>query len=83
MASNALQYITLSDVGHLSSRMKCFFHSQQNYLLDYFDYPVHDGAVIYAADTPFRYSEKEGMYTEVLGNPTGNVSWPQARTMNF
>ena len=53
--------------------MRCYFHSQQNCFLDYFDDPVMDGAVIYVDDIPFQYSEKEGMYTAVLHNPTGNV----------
>ena len=43
--------------------MRCYFYSQQNHFLDYFDDPVLDGAVIYVADIPTQYSEKEGMHT--------------------
>ena len=43
------------------------------YFIDYFDDPVPDGAVIYAGDVPFQYNEQEGMCTEFLGNPTGNI----------
>ena len=67
------QYITLGDAGQHSFRMMCWFHSQQNCFLDYFDDPVPDGSVIYPGDIPFQYSEKEGTYAEVIDNPTGNV----------
>ena len=40
----------------------------------YFNNPVPDSAVIYADGVPFQYNEQEGMYTEFLGNPSGNIS---------
>ena len=42
-----------------------------------------DGAVISMGDTPFQYSEKEGMYTEVLDNLTGNVFLATGRDHEF
>ena len=59
------QYITLNDAGQHSTRMRCYFHSKQNCFLDYFDDSVPDGAVIYAGDILYKYSEKQGTYTEV------------------
>ena len=67
------QYITLSDIGQHSTRMRCHFHNQQNCFFDYFNDPVPDGALIYAVDIPFQYSEKEGTYTQVFDNQPGNV----------
>ena len=58
------QYITLSDAGHHSTRMRCYFHCKHNQVVDYFYDLVLDGAVIYAGDIPFWYIEQEGTYTE-------------------
>ena len=68
-----LQFIILSVAGQHSTRMRCCIHSQQNCFLDYFNDPVPDSAVTYTSDIPFLYSEREGMYTEVLDNQTGNA----------
>ena len=35
--------------------------------------PILDNAVIYASDIPFRHNEREGRYTEFVGNPTGTT----------
>ena len=53
--------------------MKCYFHHEQNCFLDYFDDLVPDDAVIYMSDVPFQYKEREGRYTEFVGNPTGTT----------
>ena len=45
--------------------------------------PVPDGGVIYASDVSFQYNEQEGMYTELLGNPTGNVFLAPSRDHEF
>ena len=42
-----------------------------------------DGAVIYTGNVPFHYNEQEGMYTEFLGNPTGNVFLVNGRDHEF
>ena len=73
------QYITLSDGGQHSTRRRCYFHHQQKHFLDYFDDPDLDGTVIMQVDNLFQYSEKEGTYTEVWDNPTGNVSLATSR----
>ena len=77
------QYITLSDVGQHSTRIRCYFHSQQNHFLNYFHNPALDGAVIYVGDIPLWYSGKVGTYTEVLDNPTGNVFLAAGRDHKF
>ena len=51
--------------------------------MDYFNDPLPIGAVIYVADIPFQYSEKEGTYTEVLDNPTGNVFLAASNDLKF
>ena len=51
--------------------------------IDYFNDPVTDGAVIYVGDIPFWYNEQEGMYTEILGNLTGNVFLVESRSHDF
>lgn len=50
--------------------MSGYFHCLQNHLIDFFDNPVLDGAVIFGGDVQFQYKEQEGMYTKFLGNPT-------------
>ena len=50
--------------------MKCYVHHEQNTILDYFNDLGPDDAVSYASDVPFQYSEREGRYTEFIGNPT-------------
>ena len=49
------------------------FSFQYNHFKDYFNDPVPDGAVIYAADTLFQYNEQVGTYTEFFGNPTEDI----------
>ena len=68
-----LQCITLSDTIQNSTRLGYYVHSHKNCFLNYLDDVVPDDSVIYMADTQFWYSEKEGMFTEVLENLTGNV----------
>ena len=63
--------------------MRCYFHSQQNCFLDYFNDPVLDGAVIHVGDIPFWYGEKEGMETEVLDIPTGSIFLATSRDHDF
>ena len=46
------QYISLSDAGQHSTRMRSYFYCQLNCFTDYFSDPVPDGAVIYAGDFP-------------------------------
>ena len=53
--------------------MRCYFYCQYNLFLDCFDDHVLDGAVIYAGNIHFQYGKQEGIYTEVLDNPTGNI----------
>ena len=77
------QYITLSDAGQHSTRMRCYFHYQFNCFIDYFDDQVPDGKVIYAGDVPFWYNEQEGMYTEFWGNPTGYIFMAARRDKTF
>ena len=67
------QYIPLSGAGKHSTMMRCCFHCQQSCFFDYLDDPLPDGAVIYEGNILFQYSKKEGMYTEVLENLTGNI----------
>ena len=50
-----------------------YFYHLWNHFIDYFNYPVADGADIYAGDVPFQYNEQEGMYIEFSGNQTRNV----------
>ena len=49
-------HLLILDAGQYSTRMRCHFHHQHNYFLDYIDDPVMDGAVIYAGDIPIFYS---------------------------
>ena len=77
------QYITLSYAGHHSTRMRCYFYSQQNCFLDYFNYPVLDGAVTYVGDIPFQYSEKQGTCAKVLNSPSGNIFLATSRDHEF
>ena len=77
------QCITLSDMGQHSTSMTCYFHSKQNSFLDYFNESLPDGAVIYVGDIPFWYSEKEGMFAEVLDNMTGNIFLATSRNHKF
>ena len=77
------QYITLCDVGQHSTRMRCYFHCWHNHFFDYFHDPVLDGAVIYAGDIQFWYSEQEGMYRGVLDNYIWNVFLAVSRTIHF
>ena len=76
-------YIPLSDAGQHSTRMRCHFCSQQNCVLDYFNNSAPDGKVIYAGDTPLQYAEKEGIYTKVLDNMTGNILLATSRDQEF
>ena len=46
------QYITISDATQHATRMIYYFYYQCNHFIDYFDYPIPDGAVIYAGDIP-------------------------------
>ena len=57
------QHITLSDSGQHSTRLRCYFHHQCNFFIDYLNGPVLDGAVIYAGDIPLWYNEQEGTHT--------------------
>ena len=57
------QYITLSEAGQHSTRIRFYFHSQFNCFMDYVNDPVLDGTVIYAGDILFWYNEHEGTYT--------------------
>ena len=81
--SGSSKYITLSDAGKHSTRIRCYFHHQCNHLTDYFNDLVPDGAVIYAGDISFWHNEQEGMYTEFLGNPTGNIFLAVSRDHEF
>ena len=76
-------YITLSDEYKHFIKIRCYFHSQEKCLLDYFNNPLPDGAVLYASDIPFWYSKKEGKYTEVLDNPTWNIFLVTSRDYEF
>ena len=63
--------------------MRCYFHHQGNCFIDYFDDPALDGVMIHAGNYQFQYNEQEGMYTEVLGNPTGNIFLAASRDHEF
>ena len=63
--------------------MKCYFHRQHNHFIDYFDDHAPDGTVIYAGDILFCYNGQEGNYTEVLGNPKGNIFLAASRDHEF
>ena len=47
------QYITLSETGQYSTKMRCYFHCQCDHFIKYFYDPVLDAAVIYVGDIPF------------------------------
>ena len=66
-----------------SVKMKCYYHHKHHCFLDYFTDPILDDAVIYASDKPFQYNEREGRYTECIGNPTGTVFVAAKRDHNF
>ena len=53
--------------------MRCYFHHQYNCFIDFFDDHVPDNTVLFAGYIPFQYNEQESIYTEFLGNPTGNI----------
>ena len=76
------QYITLSDAGHHSTRMRCYFHYQCNHFIDCFDNPVPQDAVIYAGIVPFQH-EQEGKYTKFFGHPTGYIFLAASRDQKF
>ena len=56
---------------HNSVKMKCYFYHEQKHFLGYFSDLVSYDAVIYASDVSFQNNEREGRYTEFIGNPTG------------
>ena len=56
-----------------SIEMKCYYHQKHCCFLDYLNNSLLDDAVIYTGDIPFQYNEREGRYTEFIGNPTGAV----------
>ena len=61
------------NISQSSVKMKCYCYQKHHDLLDYFNNPILDDAVINARDTPFQYNEREGRYTEFICNPTGTV----------
>ena len=77
------QDIILGDASQHSSRMRCYFHHQHNCFIDYFDNSVLDVVVINAEGIPFWYYEQEGMYTDMLGSPTGNIFLAASRDHEF
>ena len=48
------KYITFSDAGQLSTRMRCYFHHVCSHFIDYFNDPVTDDAVTSAGDFLFQ-----------------------------
>ena len=77
------QYITISDTGQHSTRMRCYFHSQHNHFIHFFNDPVPDGAVNYAGNIPFQYNEQDGTFMKFSDNPTGNVFLAASRDHKF
>ena len=80
---HSFELITLSNVSQKSPRMQCYLDWLCNCFINYFTNTVPDGAVIYAGAVLFQYNEQEGMYTEFLGNPTGNVFIAASRDHEF
>ena len=68
LPSHTSELIIHSNASQKSTKMQCNFHSLWNLLIDYFDNPVPDGAVIYAGVVLFQYNEQEGMHMELSGN---------------
>ena len=71
---DSLELIILSDASQNSTIMQCYFYHLWKCFLDYFNDQVPDDAVIYTGDVPFQYNKQEGMCSEFLGGPKGNIS---------
>ena len=61
------------NLSQISAGMKCYFYCEQNNFSVFFDDPFLDDAVIYTNAIPLKYNERECMYTEFTGNPTGTM----------
>ena len=73
---------TSMNISQNSVIIKCYFHHEQNCILDYFNDPVLDGAVIYMNFIPFYYNKREGRYTEFICSPMLSFLKPQKGFMN-
>ena len=65
------------------AKKKCYYHHKHHHFLGYFNDPILDDAVVYTRDIPFQYNEREGRYTEFIGNPTGTIFVPAKREHKF
>ena len=66
-----------------SARIKCYFHYDQNWFLDYFEHSALNGAIIYEGDVIFQWKKWEHKYTEFVGNLTGIISVATNRVHEF
>ena len=55
------------------SHMKCYYNHSHCCILDYFNEPIPDDAVMYTGYIPFQYDKIEGRYTEFMGNLIGRA----------
>ena len=65
------------------SHIKCYNDQTHCCFLEYFNDPIPDDAVIYAADIPFQYNKIKGMNTKFIGNPIGSVFIEVTRNHEF
>ena len=54
-------------------KMKCYYDHTHCCILDYFNDPILDDAVIYTGDIPFQYNKIDGRYTEFIGKSIGTA----------
>ena len=64
---------TSGTLGQSSVKMKCYYYHKHHCFLDYLINPILEDAVISMSDIPFHYDEREGKYTEFMGNSAGTV----------
>ena len=63
--------------------MKCYYHQKHQCFLDYFHDPIPYDAAIYVSHIPLQDNERDGRYTEFIGNPTGTIFVTAKREHNF